>query len=212
MRSRISSLSASPSVRSAAMVLRRRRHHIPDAMAIRIAVDPVQHARGAVAIDRGVGRDPSGAILPVEHVGQRAAGLHRLRVGADAVVAQLRQQRQEDASGRGGIAERGMSPADRRHRASPRVLRANCRRGEDRSAEPDAACRARAASPMAHQRAGIPAAGSRGRSRLCDRRQRNVRHSRRTGATSIRRSGPAQPWRHRCRGSRSRKPGSAHAD
>ncbi len=89
----------------------RRAHHVANAMAIGIAVDARQRALGIGANRNLDGLRPSGAMLRLEHIGERPAGLNRFGQRADAAFAQLRHQGLEDAGGRHGIAERGM-PVD----------------------------------------------------------------------------------------------------
>ena len=72
-------------------------HDVADAVAIGVAVDAPQRALGIDARSALRRLDPAGAVLLVEHVGERAAGPLGFGQGADAAVAQLRQQRQENA-------------------------------------------------------------------------------------------------------------------
>ncbi len=55
---------------------------------------------------------PAGAMLVVEHAGQREAGLFGLGQGADIALAQLRQQREENLAGDDGVGHRRMAGID----------------------------------------------------------------------------------------------------
>ncbi len=52
--------------------------------------------------------DPTGAVMPIKHVGQRSAGLHRLAKRADPARAELWNERNKDPRRGHSIAERRM--------------------------------------------------------------------------------------------------------
>ena len=91
---------------------RRRAHHVGDAMTVGICIDTREHAlRARVRCCHRV--FPAGAVLILEHAGERQTGLLGLGQRADISFAQLGQQREEDPCGGGRVADRGMAVLDR---------------------------------------------------------------------------------------------------
>ena len=90
---------------------RRHPHDVAIAMPIGVAVEAFQGSFRVSARRSLDGLDPAAARLIVEHGGEREAGPFGFGNGADAVVAQLRHQRQEHPRRGRRVAERGM-PVD----------------------------------------------------------------------------------------------------
>ena len=91
---------------------RRHPHDVAIAVPIGVAVETFQRSFRIGALRSFDGLDPAGPRLIVEHGGEGEAGPFGLGNGTDAVVAQLRHQRQKHPRRRYGVAERGMPVGD----------------------------------------------------------------------------------------------------
>ena len=176
-----------------------------------VTVDPVQQCAPCRCAPGPRRRRPSRRDCRSSTIGERAAGPFGFGEGPDAVVAQLRQQRQKHPRRGGGVAERGMSVG---RQSTPSQAASSSSelpaRFGDRSA-PDAAYRACAAAATAGRQAAFL---------LQDRQVEADGVPDHHGLTEIIRGSPARhprtaatarPWRRRCRGSRVEKAGIGSA-
>ena len=83
-------------------------HHLAQAVAIGIAVDAHERARGLGGGAGGLAEEPAARLL----LGEHTRGSLGLRERADVALAQQRQQRSEDAAGRLRVADRRMPGID----------------------------------------------------------------------------------------------------
>ena len=125
-----------------------RTHHVGDAMTIGIWINACERALSARTRnpDR---RFPAGAMLILEHAGERQAGLLGLGKRAYIALAQLGQQCEKYFARNNGVGERGVAVFDVYTQASSPGAPACSRRDWARLPAPEAGYRACAAEPKA---------------------------------------------------------------
>ena len=202
--------SASSTERAGVHEDRRRPHDVAIAVAVGIAVEALQGPLRIGARRRLDGLDPAAPRLIVEHGGEREAGPFGLGDGADAVLAQLRHQRQKYPRRRDRVAEGGMPVGDVDARARRRASPAYSRPVRARRSAPAAGYRACAAATTAGRRDRIHASAPQGRSRPCARSPRPGRESLEARPDIRERAALPRPPHRRCRECASSRPGSIH--